>query len=362
MFFIGWRRYWFYVETFGFYDAALCLCGFSLMGCEPTERGKHCAERKKIVIFAVDRLCLACVGRLWDAVYMWVRGHRLVPYLRMNITMIIMKKRLKTLFVMLAAVLAASAQKGMEFDLWPGKAPGNNGDPNDVAKVYVYLPDAKKATGRAVVICPGGAYTVLAMGHEGKDWAQFFNGQGIAAIVLKYRMPHGNRNIPVSDAEEAMRMVRRNATAWHIDSNQVGIMGSSAGGHLASTVATKAKGDAAPNFQILFYPVITMDPSFTHKGSHDNLLGANPGKKLERLYSSDQQVTRTTPRAFIALSDDDDVVLPANGINYYLECYRHDVPASLYVYPTGGHGWGILQSFPYHIEMILNLKAWLNSF
>lgn len=266
------------------------------------------------------------------------------------------------MFVALAVALSASAQNGAEFDLWPGKAPGNNGDPNDVAKVYVYFPDAKKATGRAVVICPGGAYSHLAIDHEGKDWAQFFNGQGIAAVVLKYRMPHGNHNIPVSDAEEAMRMVRRNATAWHIDRNQVGIMGSSAGGHLASVIATKGKGDTAPDFQILFYPVITMDPSFTHKGSHDNFLGSNAHKKQERLYSSDQQVTRVTPRAFIALSDDDHTVLPANGTNYYLECYRHDVPASLYVYPTGGHGWGFKQSFPYHIEMILNLKAWLNSF
>jgi acetyl esterase/lipase len=168
--------------------------------------------------------------------------------------------------------------------------------------------------------------------------------------------------VPVSDAEEAIRLVRRKAKEWHIDPKQVGIMGSSAGGHLASTVATQSKGDAAPNFQILFYPVITMDPAYTHMGSHDNLLGKNPKKKLERQFCSEQQVTRATPRAFITLSDDDGAVQPENGVNYYLECCRHDVPATLHVYPTGGHGWGYRESFNYHIEMVLELRAWLQTF
>ena len=117
------------------------------------------------------------------------------------------------------------------------------------------------------------------MNHEGLDWASFFNQQGIAAIVLKYRLPHGNHRIPVEDAEEAIRTVRRMADAWHIKTNQVGIMGSSAGGHLAATIATQAMGDAAPNFQLLFYPVITMDPSFTHHGSMENFLGGIASKK-----------------------------------------------------------------------------------
>jgi acetyl esterase/lipase len=139
-------------------------------------------------------------------------------------------------------------------------------------------------------------------------------------------------------------------------------MGFSAGGHLASTIATHAKGEAKPDFQILFYPVITMDPGFTHRGSHDNLLGKSAKKKLEREFSNDQQITRVTPRAFIALSDDDTTVLPINSANYYQECLRHDVPATVHVYPTGGHGWGYRESFPYHIEMVLELKAWLQSF
>lgn len=263
---------------------------------------------------------------------------------------------------LLALCLPVYAQQKLEMNLWPQGAPNSNGDAADTAKVWVYLPKKEEATGRAVIICPGGGYQHLAMAHEGHDWAPFFNNMGIAAIVLKYRMPRGEAEVPVSDAEEAVRLVRRNASAWNIKAGDVGIMGSSAGGHLASTVATKATGDALPDFQILFYPVITMMPDITHKGSHDNLLGDEPKKKAEREYSSDMQVSRVTPRAFIALSDDDHSVLPANGVNYYVELYRHDVPASLHVYPSGGHGWGNRDSFKYHKQMQLELEAWLRSF
>ncbi len=264
--------------------------------------------------------------------------------------------------VSLFFAVPAMAGNGKEMLLWPGGAPNDNGNATDTAKVTVYLPDKAKSTGRAVVICPGGGYSHLAMNHEGHDWAAFFNNMGIAAVVLKYRMPNGNREVPVSDAEEAMKLVRRNASAWGINASDVGIMGSSAGGHLASTVATHASKDALPDFQILFYPVITMMPDITHKGSHDCFLGKNPKKKDEQLYSNDTQVTRITPRAFIALSDDDRSVLPANGVNYYIELYRHDVPATLHVYPSGGHGWGNRDSFMFHNEMQLDLKAWLRSF
>ena len=251
-------------------------------------------------------------------------------------------------------------------DLWPNGATYTSSDKEDKAEMTVYLPDAKKATGRAVVCCPGGGYTHLAMDHEGHQWATFFNNQGIALIVVKYRMPHGNPMIPISDAEQAIKTVRRNAVEWHLDRTKVGIMGFSAGGHLASTIATHSTGDAAPNFQILFYPVITMDPSFTHKGSHDNLLGTNHSKKdmkrLEADYSNDLQVNRTTPRAFIALSDDDKAVPAANGFSYYEQLYKHDVSASIHIYPTGGHGWGYRESFTYHYQMIFELKGWLESF
>ena len=270
-----------------------------------------------------------------------------------------MKRLVLILQLMISLLTPTAAQQVI--DLWPSGAPNSNGDPSDRTEMTVFLPDQKRATGRAVVVCPGGGYDHLAMQHEGTDWAGFFNQQGIALFVLKYRMPHGQCEVPVSDAEQAMRLVRQHAKEWNVKADQVGIMGFSAGGHLASTIATRSKGDAKPDFQILFYPVITMDPSFTHKGSLKNFLGDKPKKKDIHEYSTDRQVSRFTPRTFIALSDDDTVVPPMNGANFYMECYRHDVPASLHIYPTGGHGWGYRASFDFHLEMLSELKAWLGS-
>ena len=218
------------------------------------------------------------------------------------------------------------------------------------------------ATGRAVVACPGGGYSGLAVNHEGYDWAPYFNKQGIALIVLKYRMPKGDRTLPISDAEAAMKMVRDSADVWNLNPNDIGIMGSSAGGHLASTIATHAPEALRPNFQILFYPVITMDKSFTHMGSHDNLLGKDASADLEKEFSNEKQVTKETPRAFIVYSDDDKVVPPANGVNYYLALNKKGVPSVLHIYPTGGHGWGIREDFLYKSEMQNELTSWLRSF
>ena len=260
-------------------------------------------------------------------------------------------KSLKTVFtaLLLTCSAAAYSQKGTTMELWPKGATVVSPDTNDHAEITVYLPDAKRATGRAVVCCPGGGYTHLAMDHEGHQWATFFK---------------------ISDAEEAMKTVSRHAAEWHVNTNDVGIMGFSAGGHLASTIATHASGDAAPNFQILFYPVITMDLGFTHKGSHDNFLGTfTDGKKdqkelrrLEAEFSNELQVNRNTSRAFLALSDDDKAVPAANGFNYYQQLYKYDVPASIHIYPSGGHGWGYRESFPFHYNVIFELQAWLQSF
>ena len=272
------------------------------------------------------------------------------------------KRFLLAAALMLTAATSALAQKTFTLSLWPSAPAVAGSDDKDTAKVQVFLPREKMATGRAVVICPGGGYQTLAMDSEGRDWAPFFNNMGIAAIVLKYRMPNGDKQVPISDAEEAMKLVRRHAAEWRIKPNEVGIMGASAGGHLASVLATKATGDARPDFQILLYPVITMQPGLTHRGSRERFLGKNPSKADEREYSTDQQVTRSTPRAWIALSDDDRTVMPINGVNYYAELYRHDVPASLHVFPGGRHGWGRKQTFRYNLEMELELKAWLQSF
>ena len=232
------------------------------------------------------------------------------------------------------------------------------------AQMVCFLPE--KPSGRAIVGVPGGGYSVLSNSHEGYLASDWLNKQGIAYFVVNYRLPNGDRTIPVGDVEQGFRIVRDSAKVWRINPNDVGIMGFSAGGHLASTIATHSTGDAAPNFQILFYPVITMDLGFTHKGSHDNFLGEGHSKKelrkLEANFSNDLQVNRTTPRAFLALSDDDKAVPAANGFNYYEQLYKHDVPASIHIYPTGGHGWGYRESFAYHYEMVFELKAWLQSF
>ena len=244
-------------------------------------------------------------------------------------------------------------------NIWNGEIPYDNGD---TAELTIFLPNANLATGRAIIICPGGGYDHLAFEKEGTNWASFFNEQGIAAFVLKYRMPKGNPLVPTSDAEEAIKIVRQNAKKYNIDPQQVGIMGSSAGGHLASTIATHSTGDAKPDFHILFYPVITMDSSFTHMGSKNNFLGQDPSEELVNKYSSELQVTKETPRVFIVLSNDDTGVPPKNGANYYMECNLKRVPAVLHIYPTGGHGWGSLETFAYHIEVRQELKSWLKSF
>ena len=266
------------------------------------------------------------------------------------------------MIVTTSIAMTATAQQGLTQDLWPSGAPNTNGNATDTARVSIFLPDAKKATGRAVVICPGGGYGFLAMQHEGTDWAPYFNQQGIAVFVLKYRMPHGHHTVPAEDAEQALRLVRSHAAEWHINPEDVGIMGFSAGGHLASTVATHATGRAAPNFQILFYPVVSMEQGVTHQGSRNNLLGKRPKRKLINEYCNDQHVKRSTPRAFIALAGDDRAVPPLNSLNYCQELYAAQVPVTIHLYPSGGHGFGIRQSFAYHLELMLELKAWLRSF
>lgn len=183
---------------------------------------------------------------------------------------------------MAAIAMSMSAQRSFDVKLYNSRPPYDNGDSQDTAKVRVFLPYEKEATGRAVVICPGGGYSSLSMDKEGYDWGEYFQNMGIAAIVLKYRMPHGEPNVPISDAEQAMKLVRLNATGWKINRNDVGIMGFSAGAHLAATIATQSQGEAKPNFQILFYPVISMMEGYGHEGSRINFLGKRPSKRDEK--------------------------------------------------------------------------------
>ena len=267
-----------------------------------------------------------------------------------------MKKVVIASVLMLCALSALAQSTARKFVL-KNSADGQS-------ELTCYLP--QNPTGRAVVDCPGGGYSHLAMDHEGHQWAEYFNKQGIAFFVLKYRMPKGDRNIPLSDAYQAMRTVRDSAAVWHINKEDVGIMGFSAGGHLASSVSTHAEYDARPNFSILFYPVISMDERITHKGSCVNFLGeerkTNP--QLVKEWSNDKAVRRhLTPRAIILMSSDDEVVPPVtNGVAYYSAMRNEGNECTMHVYPTCGHGWGFSPGIPFHEQMLNDLTSWLNHF
>ena len=267
-----------------------------------------------------------------------------------------MKKMVISSVLMLCALSALAQSTARKFVL-QNSADGQS-------ELTCYLP--QNPTGRAVVDCPGGGYSHLAMDHEGHQWAEYFNRQGIAFFVLKYRMPKGDRNIPLSDAYQAMRTVRDSAAVWHINKEDVGIMGFSAGGHLASSVSTHAEYDARPNFSILFYPVISMDERITHKGSCVNFLGeerkTNP--QLVKEWSNDKAVRRhLTPRAIILMSSDDEVVPPVtNGVAYYSAMRNEGNECTMHVYPTCGHGWGFSPGIPFHEQMLNDLTSWLNHF
>lgn len=262
-----------------------------------------------------------------------------------------------------------NAQTQFDVKLWEQGLPNSNGKDNlpeqmdkgiYTPEVKVFLPEKSKATGRAVLACPGGAYCFIALEHEGYNWAPYFNDMGIALIVLKYRLPFGHPEVPFSDAEEAMRLIRRNAKQWNINPNDVGIMGSSAGGHLASTIAVKAPLDARPDFQILFYPVVTMQKDQTHNGSLFALVGDNPSADDQHRYSNERHIRRhVVPPTILLLSGDDLVVPISNSINYYNALASAEIPAAMHIYPSGGHGWGYNDSFIYHEQMLYDLKTWL---
>ena len=264
-----------------------------------------------------------------------------------------------------------SAQKTVELPLWPNGAPNsnelsgaeqrqNNGEVSNVTEPTLTVYPAARPNGMAIIMCPGGGYSRLAMNHEGHDMAPWLNTQGITYAVLKYRMPNGHHEVPLSDAEQAIRLLREHAAEWGVNPQRVGIMGASAGGHLAASLDTLYSSDKSrPDFQILFYPVISMQKGITHGGSRKNLLGESPSQELEQKYSLERQVSPRTPQAFIMLSSDDDVVPPINGIGYFLALRDHKVPASLHAYPTGGHGWGFRDSFTYKRQWTEELEKWL---
>ncbi|MDR0394463.1 MAG: alpha/beta hydrolase [Tannerella sp.] len=232
-----------------------------------------------------------------------------------------------------------------------------------VPELEIYLSEKSKATGMAVIVCPGGGYAGLAYDHEGLMVARWLNKEGIAAFILKYRMPNGHKEVPLDDAQQAIRHVREQAGAYGVNPSKIGICGFSAGGHLASTASTHfttAGTSARPDFSILFYPVITMTER-THGGSRHNLLGENPSKADLHRFSNEKQVNVNTPPAIILLSDDDKVVLPENSLSYYKALKQNDIPATMYIFPTGGHGWGFRDTYEYHSQMTDLLSKWLKT-
>jgi len=219
----------------------------------------------------------------------------------------------------------------------------------------IFLPPKEKATGMAVIVVPGGGYTHLAMWHEGVEIAQKLNEQGIAAFVLKYRLPSDETMIkkeigPLQDAQRAIQLVRQNAAQWGVDTSRVGIIGFSAGGHLTSTAGThftKAYIDnpgnisLRPDFMILMYPVISFYDSIAHRGSRESLIGKTPTPEMTREYSNEFQVTPATPPTFLISAGDDQTVLVANSLHFYEALQHNGVPAEMHIYPHGGHGFGL---------------------
>ena len=252
----------------------------------------------------------------------------------------------------------APAEKADELVLWNGRVPGALGTKDaDTPTLQIYRPIASQNTGTAVVVCPGGGYTHLAMDHEGRIIGGLLRAEGITAVVLKYRLPVNGypHPIPLLDAQRAIKMVRSKAKDWNIDPHRIGIMGFSAGGHLASTAGThfnkpvQVAGQQAdaidafscrPDFMVLIYPVISMQEGITHQGSRDNLFGPNPPADLVNLLSNEKQVTQDTPPTFLVHADDDDAVPVENSTLFYQALHKAGVPAEMHIYLKGGHGFG----------------------
>ncbi|QZE13637.1 alpha/beta hydrolase [Halosquirtibacter laminarini] len=244
--------------------------------------------------------------------------------------------------------------------------------------IEVYIPSKKNANGKAVLIMPGGGYSGLAYDWEGTDIAKWLNSRGIAAFVLKYRLPQSasvifSHKAPLQDAQRAIRWIRYHANDYHVNANQVGVIGFSAGGHLASTLGTHYdttiynKTDeidnlsARPNFMMLIYPVISMQDDITHKGSRRNLLGSKPSNKLTDQFSNELHVTQDTPPTFIIHSADDKAVPIENSIRMYQALVKNDVKSTMHLYPTGGHGYGMGLDNSNAPNWTKQAEAWLNT-
>jgi acetyl esterase/lipase len=281
---------------------------------------------------------------------------------------------MKKIFTLWAGILLAYQVHGQEFllPLWEGTPPlqrESNQKESSVREgilrianvqeptIEVYLPTRQISTGKAVVIFPGGGYGILAYDWEGTDFAKWLNSQGIAGIVVKYRLPKSEsltdpKEVPLLDAQRAIRLVRHHAEEWKINPSQIGVMGFSAGGHLASTLSTqythevqRSKDDldtisARPDFSILVYPVISFRDASAHSGSRNALIGPDASQELIDRFSAELNVNTNTPTTFLVHAQDDKGVPIENSLLYYKALHSHQVKAALHIYPTGGHGFG----------------------
>jgi acetyl esterase/lipase len=281
-------------------------------------------------------------------------------------------KSKKILLLILLVLAMNSVAQTIKMDLYPeGKIPNyrdvgeeevwERGDFIKISKVQipdiaVFMPAKKSMTGEAVIICPGGGYRILSYDWEGEDIAKYLNSKGIVGIVLKSRLPVSESQIephksPLLDGQRAMRIVRYHAEEWGIDPAKIGVMGFSAGGHLAASMSTHydagnqsspdpiEKVSCKPDFSILVYPVISFTEDFQHKGSRISLVGAD--EKLMKYFSAEQQVTADTPPAILIHSADDKAVPVENSIAYYRALIQHGVQAEMHLYPHGGHGYSL---------------------
>lgn len=278
------------------------------------------------------------------------------------------------LFLVLLLASSTHAAEPKTELLWPDGAPGKLGDEaKDKPTLIIYLPDAEKATGCGIVVCPGGGYGGLAMDHEGHQIARWLNSFGVAAFICDYR--HRGKGYghpaPLQDAQRAIRTVRARAKEFGVQPDRVGIMGFSAGGHLTSTALThfeKGKADDAdpiqrvscrPDFGLLCYPVIAFDQPFTHKGSQQNLLGKDASKELIESLSNEKQVTAETPPTFLFHTQEDTGVPPENSMVFYAAMLEHKVPGELHIYQKGPHGVGLATKIPGTSDWPSTFQRWL---
>ena len=299
-------------------------------------------------------------------------------------------KKISIYSTILIIFISLSAFGQEEINVWQGKIPGaiesnqykeidlsNETGIYRISKVKIptltiFTPPEGKANGTAVLICPGGGYVHLAYTKEGVAIAKWFNSIGVTAFVLKYRLPSDsimkNKTIgPLMDAQKAMRIIRGNAEKWYINPTKIGVIGFSAGGHLASTLCTHYNEkvynadtiSARPDFSILGYPVISMEADIAHMGSREFLLGKDPIKEEVIKFSNDQQVNNNTPPVFLFLAEDDNTVPIQNSINYFKALSKFKIPAELHIYEKGGHGFGLAKKGGTASEWPNACKNWL---